>query len=112
MYLKPIAASLACSTLLAGPCVARATSIRIEAWGSREHTLDVAPSGQWIVIQGNGNSDLDCWVYDEQRRLLDSDTNGTDHCVLETRGTGVHRVDVENVGNRPNRYVVTLKRMS
>jgi hypothetical protein len=103
-------ATVLCAALLVGRTIALANSTRIEAWGAREHALYIGSDDNWISVTGNGNSDLDCWIYDKNGRLVDSHVDETDSCILRTPGMGVHRVEVENLGDRANRYVVTRKK--
>lgn len=110
MRRKLSTASIVCAALLVGRTIAHEGSTRIEAWGAREHTLFVGSEDHWITVTGSGTSDLDCWMYDKDGRLVDSHVDETDACVLEIPGTGTHRVEVENLGDRANRYFVTRKK--
>ena len=59
-----------------------------------------------VVIVGDGDTDLDLYVYDENGNLIDSDTDLTDVCVCtwEPSWTGVFRIEVVNLGNVYNLY--------
>lgn len=61
-----------------------------------------------IVVSGAGITDLDCRVYDENGNLIDSDTDGTDDCILtwRPRWTGEYRIEIENLGLRSNVYAM------
>ncbi len=47
-----------------------------------------------VVISGDGDTDLDLFVYDENGNLVGSDTDGSDDCVvrLNPRWTGTFRL--------------------
>jgi hypothetical protein len=36
-----------------------------------------------VVVEGDYDTDLDCWLYDENGNIVDSDTDNTDICILE-----------------------------
>ncbi len=61
-----------------------------------------------VVVIGDGDTDLDLYVYDENGNLIGSDTNGTDNCVVEwtPRWTGPFRVRTVNWGYVYNNYVL------
>lgn len=80
---------------------------RVPARGSRTHYVYVGRSDDFITVDGDGDTDLDCWVYDEQNREVSSDTDNTDYCVLETPGMGRHRLVIRNLGTVYNEYVVS-----
>lgn len=60
-------------------------------------------------VVGDGDTDLDCWVFDEYENLVTSDTDYTDHCVLmwTPPRTGAYYVKVTNLGTVWNGIVVT-----
>jgi hypothetical protein len=59
-----------------------------------------------IDVIGDGDTDLDCRVYDEYGNLIDSDTDATDYCVLRwvPAWSGQFRVEVINLGSVSNQY--------
>ncbi|MCA9300636.1 MAG: hypothetical protein KDA28_16320 [Phycisphaerales bacterium] len=63
-----------------------------------------------IVVHGDGDTDLDAYLYDENGNLVASDTDGTDLCVLEVspRWTGQFRLEIRNLGGVFNEYVLTV----
>lgn len=79
---------------------------RVRAHGENEHAVNVGGDDDLLIVDGDGRTDLDCWVYDARGRLIDSDTDETDYCVLSTPGTGRHRLVIKNYGNASNDYVV------
>lgn len=61
-----------------------------------------------VTVIGDGDTDLDLYVYDANGNLIDSDTDYTDNCVCtwEPRWTGTFTIKVVNRGNVYNRYVI------
>ena len=62
-----------------------------------------------ITVNGDGDTDLDLYVYDENGNLIDSDTDRTDYCVatFTPKWTGTFKVKIKNLGNVYNRYRLT-----
>ena len=70
-----------------------------------------APDGfNRLVVEGDGDTDLDCYVYDRFGRLVGVDDDGTDFCVIgfENAGAGRVRIQVRNLGGVYNRYRLSL----
>jgi hypothetical protein len=63
-----------------------------------------------VVVNGDGDTDLDCWVYDRFGRLLGSDTDGTDLCIIRFNhpSAGDLRIRIRNLGNVYNEYELTV----
>ena len=61
-----------------------------------------------VGISGDGDTDLDLYVYDENGNLIcRSDRYGDDElCRWNPRWTGPFRIEVRNLGPVPNRYVL------
>jgi hypothetical protein len=61
-----------------------------------------------IVVSGDGDTDLDCRVYNANGRLVASDTDYTDDCILvwEPTRTGQHRIEIKNLGVISNVYAM------
>jgi hypothetical protein len=83
---------------------------RIEAY--EEVWYEVAYHGgrtALFEVIGDGDTDLDCWVYDEYENLVASDTDYTDHCVLmwTPPRTGAYYIKVYNLGNVWNGVVLS-----
>ena len=57
-------------------------------------------------LSGDGRSDLDCFVYDENGDLVARDVDSSDDCHLTVtpRWTGHFTFVIRNVGNRSNSY--------
>ena len=60
-----------------------------------------------IAIGGDGDTDLDLWVFDEFNNYVASDTSSTDNAYVTwtPRWTGKFRVEVRNHGVVHNQYV-------
>lgn len=61
-----------------------------------------------ISLKGDGSTDLDCFVFDNQDHLIVMDTDNTDVCFLHWRPawTGKFRLLIRNNGDRDNEYSV------
>jgi hypothetical protein len=61
-----------------------------------------------VRIQGDGDTDLDLYVYDEFGNLIDYDTRYSDYGVVvwEPRWTGSFTIRVVNLGDVYNRYTI------
>jgi hypothetical protein len=78
------------------------------------HTTDIFTftfrGGESAIIEvvGDGDTDLDCYVFDENDNLIDSDTDYTDHCILiwTPRWTGPFKLHIHNLGGIWNGYVL------
>lgn len=59
-----------------------------------------------ILVSGDGDTDLDLFVYDEHGNDICSDEDSTDVmlCEWEPRWTGDFRVEIKNLGRVRNRY--------
>lgn len=73
------------------------------------HTFNITFTGgeyAGIRVMGDGDTDLDCSVYDSSGRLVASDNDYTDYCVLDfyPRSTNQHRLTIRNWGDVYNRY--------
>ena len=62
------------------------------------------------TISGDGDTDLDLYVYDENwNEVCHSTSNGDDEvCTWNPRWTGTFKIVVKNLGNIFNRYHITL----
>lgn len=61
-----------------------------------------------VTVVGDGDTDLDLYVYDNNGNLIDSDADYTDNCVCTwtPRWTGNFRIKIVNRGRVFNRYVL------
>jgi hypothetical protein len=62
----------------------------------------------YIYVNGDGDTYLDLYVYDENGNLIDSDTDYGDTCLCSftPRWTGRFTIKVKNLGNVYNRYKI------
>lgn len=77
-------------------------------WFGRQDLVFVGGEPARIGVRGDGDTDLDCWVYDENDRLIDSDTRYVDECILswQPRWTGPFKLRIQNLGGVYNNYVL------
>jgi hypothetical protein len=63
-----------------------------------------------VVVEGDGDTDLDCWVYDRFGRLLGQDVDGTDLCIVRFRNlsSGELTIRIRNLGDVYNDYQVRI----
>jgi hypothetical protein len=61
-----------------------------------------------VVVRGDGDTDLDLYVYDETGRLVGQDVDPTDFCLVTwtPRWTGTFTIRVVNLGDVYNRYTI------
>ena len=61
-----------------------------------------------VIVSGDGDTDLDLFVYDENGNLIDSDTDGTDDCIctFTPRWTGKFKIKIRNHGSVYNCYTL------
>ena len=83
---------------------------RVFAGSSNTHALYIGRYDNYVIVDGDGDTDLDCWLYSSTGRLVSSDTDATDTCVLPSPGIGTHRVVVRNLGDVYNDYVIWTER--
>ena len=59
-----------------------------------------------VIISGDGDTDLDLYVFDGNGNLIGSDTDGSDDCVVRFMPywTGTFRIEVSNLGSVYNEY--------
>lgn len=64
-----------------------------------------------VLVVGDGDTDLDLYVYDENGNLIDSDTDSTDVCVASwtPKWTGYFRIKIRNWGNVRNYYTMYIE---
>ncbi len=60
----------------------------------------------YVVVSGDGDTDLDLYIFDENGNLITSDTNYSDHCTCSftPRRTGYFCVKIKNRGIVCNYY--------
>jgi len=70
-----------------------------------------AGSNTRITVRGDGDTDLDLFVYDENGNLVGSDTDSTDFCIVDVnpKWTGQFRIVIRNLGNVYNQYSLRVE---
>jgi hypothetical protein len=85
---------------------------RVEAYSTDVWNLRL-PAGElsFITVDGDGDTDLDAYLYDENGNLIDSDTDLTDYCIVQVtpKWSGSFRLEIKNLGRVWNEYVLTLE---
>lgn len=64
-----------------------------------------------VLVVGDGDTDLDLYVYDENGNLIASDTDYTDRCYISfyPRWTGTFTIKIKNRGNVYNNYCIAAQ---
>lgn len=81
----------------------------VRAGGTDRYTVSfVAGRLAEVALSGDGDTDLDLYVYDSNGNLIASDTDYTDDCYVSwtPRWTGRFTIKVVNRGRVANRYVL------
>ncbi len=110
-------------TALAGQLQARLASGPKGAVGGPQSTTDRVLSNTtdiWeinfrggergsIRVDGDGDTDLDCYVYNSSGTLVAYDNDLTDYCILDwyQPSTGTIRMEIRNLGDVYNQYVLS-----
>jgi len=60
-----------------------------------------------VAVIGDGDTDLDLFIYDENDNLIGEDTDLTDRCSVEwtPSWTGKYSIKVKNLGSVYNEYI-------
>jgi len=82
-----------------------------KVWGNSYNTFTVkfwANERATVVVTGDGDTDLDLYVYDENGNLIAKDEDYSDDCVVNfmPRWTGLYIIKIVNRGNVYNRYAI------
>lgn len=61
-----------------------------------------------VIVNGDGDTDLDLYVYDENGNLMGKDIDYSDYCVVSwtPRWTGPFTIKIKNRGSVYNRYKI------
>ena len=91
--------------------VDKSTSDRVEAESSDRYTQTFY-SGESVVIcvKGDGDTDLDLYIYDSNGNLVTSDTDSGDFCLcaFTPRRTQRYTIKIKNWGRVYNRYQLSM----
>lgn len=106
-----VVASLVVPSLaLAGNTVGpQALPTRVEARKSDFYSVTLKGGDQAsILVTGDGDTDLDCYLMDENDHVVARDVDKGDTCLLSMTPawTGQFRVEVRNLGTVYNRYTI------
>jgi hypothetical protein len=85
----------------------------IGGFETQEFTLVLEAGRSYrIVVDGDGDSDLDAYLYDENGHLISKDDDLTDLSILRVtpRWTGPFTVRVVNRGRASNLFTISLHR--
>ena len=83
---------------------------RVAAFGSDRWVHAVEAGYHRLEVEGDGDTDLDCFVRDRSGGLLGSDTDGTDYCIVTWYQSSDMQVSfrIDNLGRVYNRYEFRL----
>ena len=100
-----LVASLVLSVSSASAATLRYDSVAARGTDSWTFTLCAGVTHE-IIVRGDGDTDLDFYLYDGNGNLIDSDEDGTDYCVLRVspRWSGKFTLVVRNHGRVCNNY--------
>jgi hypothetical protein len=84
-------------------------SDRVDAYSRKTHSMWVGMHDHSLLLRGDGDTDIDCFLYDEDNDLVARDIRPTDECEMSTLGYGRHRLVVRNLGEVYNRYTVDTR---
>lgn len=87
----------------------RSSATQVRARGTDRYTISFrGGEAASIVVSGDGDTDLDLYVYDEYGHLIAQDDDGLDDCVVvfTPRWTGKFTIQVVNRGVVYNQYVL------
>ena len=64
----------------------------------------------YVWVSGDGDTDLDLFIYDENGNLIDSDTDEGDTCLctFTPKWTGKFTIKVKNLGGVYNKYTIRI----
>lgn len=85
----------------------KSTTTRVEANSVDTFTIRFyGQSSAVVALRGDGDTDLDLYVYDENGNSIASDDDNSDYCIVRwtPRYTGLFTIRVRNRGNLYNRY--------
>lgn len=82
--------------------------VKIRAGGADTYASVPFEGGKYaeVYIEGKGNSDLNLYIYDDQNRLVCSDTDISDiaYCGWRPASEGAFKLTIKNKGKSSNQY--------
>ena len=82
---------------------------RVEAYSTDVFNVKFhADESATVAISGDGDTDLDLYVYDDNGNLIGADTDESDDCIVRfhPRWSGMFRIEVRNLGRVWNNYKI------
>ena len=120
-FRKNIAASIAALGLLGALGLADVVQARSQTGTARDAVLAFdedryrvfleAGEPMIVMVSGDGDTDLDLRVIDPRGRVIASDLDLTDQCMVffTPRHTGWHVIAIENLGHVYNEYQLVVQ---
>ena len=97
----------------AGPAGGGPTAgLRVPAKGSDTHQVYLRKGVRVsITARGDGDTDIDLYVYNPEGRLVAKDDDTTDICIVNftPEETGQYQLKIVNLGNVYNEYKLEIK---
>ena len=108
---RPLLLALTLALAVTASAAAHQRFSSIKAFETDIWTIWVPIGSSRVVVDGDGHTDLDCYVYDPAGRLLGKDDGGTDYCHVDLRRSraGNLKVHIVNLGSAFNRYELRLQ---
>jgi hypothetical protein len=111
-FVAVVAALVAARPAHAGPLVplSKNDSVKARATDVYRVTL-VGGEMTTVTVRGDGDTDLDLYIYDESGRLVSKDDDLTDFCVCRffVPRTATYQIKIVNRGNVFNRYNISVR---
>ena len=103
--------AIALVTIFAGTATAYQRISRVEAFDTDIWTVWTPSGASRVVVAGDGDTDLDCYVYETSGRLLGKDDDATDYCIVDfwRSNSGNVKVHIVNLGDVYNRYQLRVE---
>ena len=113
---KIVGGFLVAVALLGVPAITAGQSLlarftdQVSAFHADRWTRFVSPGYHQLEVEGDGDTDLDCYVENSAGQVLGSDTDSTDYCIVRWYQSRGHQVSfrIENLGDVYNRYEFRL----
>jgi hypothetical protein len=109
-FLVTVVLFLFAPTLIAGQRLLVEFVDRVSAFDTDRWTRYIRDGHHGLEVEGDGDTDLDCFVEDMSGRRLGSDTDLTDHCIVTWHQSEGQRVSfrIKNLGDVYNEYEFRL----
>lgn len=87
------------------------TTERVSAYSTDEYVVFFKAGMEvCVLVEGDGDTDLDLYVYDENGNLVDKDIDELDTCVCSwtPKWSGKFTIKVKNLGSVYNQYTISV----